>query len=176
MRPIPATMRTRLVRQYIEALDIRPADPNALMRNLSGGNQQKVLLARWLITEPQVLILDEPTRGIDIGAKAQIQRKVGAKGLAGLVNNAGIGHGGPVEYMDMDAFKQVIDVNLNAQVAMSKAFIPLLRKGERPGRIVFITSISSDTASVTGRASRARRRIPGATPTVLIVRWRAESP
>ena len=76
MRPIPATMRTRLVRQYIEALDIRPADPNALMRNLSGGNQQKVLLARWLITEPQVLILDEPTRGIDIGAKAQIQQLV----------------------------------------------------------------------------------------------------
>jgi simple sugar transport system ATP-binding protein len=76
MRPIPAAMRTKLVRQYIEALDIRPADPNALMRNLSGGNQQKVLLARWLITDPQVLILDEPTRGIDIGAKAQIQQLV----------------------------------------------------------------------------------------------------
>ncbi len=73
LRPIPPATRTRLVAEYIEALDIRPADPNALMRNLSGGNQQKVLLARWLITEPEVLILDEPTRGIDIGAKAQIQ-------------------------------------------------------------------------------------------------------
>ena len=76
MRPIPAAMRARLVNQYIEALDIRPANPNALMRNLSGGNQQKVLLARWLLTEPEVLILDEPTRGIDIGAKAQIQQLV----------------------------------------------------------------------------------------------------
>jgi len=76
MRPIPAAMRSRIVRQYVESLDIRPADPNALMRNLSGGNQQKVLLARWLITEPEVLILDEPTRGIDIGAKAQIQQLV----------------------------------------------------------------------------------------------------
>jgi monosaccharide-transporting ATPase len=76
MRPIPAATRSSLVNEYIKALDIRPADPNALMRNLSGGNQQKVLLARWLITQPEVLILDEPTRGIDIGAKAQIQQLV----------------------------------------------------------------------------------------------------
>ena len=52
LRPIPPATRNRLVKQYVEALDIRPADPQALMRNLSGGNQQKVLLARWLITEP----------------------------------------------------------------------------------------------------------------------------
>lgn len=76
LRPIPQAMRTQLVADYIEALDIRPADPHALMRNLSGGNQQKVLLARWLITEPDLLILDEPTRGIDIGAKTQIQALV----------------------------------------------------------------------------------------------------
>ena len=76
MRPIPRATRTALVQKYITALDIRPADPNALMRNLSGGNQQKVLLARWLVTEPEILILDEPTRGIDIGAKAQIQALV----------------------------------------------------------------------------------------------------
>ena len=76
LRPIPRAERTRLVNQYIETLDIRPANPQATMRNLSGGNQQKVLLARWLITQPEILILDEPTRGIDIGAKAQIQQVV----------------------------------------------------------------------------------------------------
>ena len=54
------------------------------MRNLSGGNQQKVLLARWLATAPQLIILDEPTRGIDVGAKADIQRKVAELSEQGL--------------------------------------------------------------------------------------------
>ena len=63
---------------------MRPADPNALIRNLSGGNQQKVLLARWLATAPELLILDEPTRGIDVGAKADIQRKVAELAEKGL--------------------------------------------------------------------------------------------
>jgi simple sugar transport system ATP-binding protein len=75
-RPIPRRRQDELVERYVKALDIRPANPEALVRNLSGGNQQKVLLARWLITEPRLLILDEPTRGIDIGAKAEIQRLV----------------------------------------------------------------------------------------------------
>jgi simple sugar transport system ATP-binding protein len=60
----------------MELLDIRPRDPDVPLRTLSGGNQQKVLLARWLVTEPRLLILDEPTRGIDVGAKAQIQALV----------------------------------------------------------------------------------------------------
>ncbi|GAA1761132.1 sugar ABC transporter ATP-binding protein [Nocardioides hankookensis] len=84
LRPIPQATRNQLVEQYMAALDIRPADPTALMRNLSGGNQQKVLLARWLITQPDVLILDEPTRGIDIGAKAQIQAKVAELAAQGM--------------------------------------------------------------------------------------------
>lgn len=75
-RPLSKKTTEQLVARYLDALDIRPRDPAALVKNLSGGNQQKVLLARWLITEPRLFILDEPTRGIDVGAKAQIQKLV----------------------------------------------------------------------------------------------------
>jgi ribose transport system ATP-binding protein len=57
-------------------LQVHPSDPQVTVRNLSGGNQQKVLLAKWLAVEPQVLILDEPTRGVDIGAKVIIHRAI----------------------------------------------------------------------------------------------------
>ena len=75
-RPIPRKEADRIVDKYIKELNVRPADPDRLIKNLSGGNQQKVLLARWLATDPELLILDEPTRGIDIGAKAEIQQTV----------------------------------------------------------------------------------------------------
>ncbi len=65
-----------IAEKYIQLLGISTPSPDQLVKNLSGGNQQKVILARWLATDPQVLILDEPTRGIDVGAKAEIQKLV----------------------------------------------------------------------------------------------------
>lgn len=65
-----------IAEKYIRILGISTPSPDQLVKNLSGGNQQKVILARWLATSPQLLILDEPTRGIDVGAKAEIQKLV----------------------------------------------------------------------------------------------------
>jgi galactofuranose transport system ATP-binding protein len=72
----PARQRD-LAASWIEALGIRPADLERPAGTLSGGNQQKVLLARLLALSPRVLVLDEPTRGIDVGAKVEIQNLVG---------------------------------------------------------------------------------------------------
>jgi ribose transport system ATP-binding protein len=69
----------------IERLDVRPADPNRAVRTLSGGNQQKVVLARWLLTGCSVLLLDEPTRGVDVGARGEIYalvRRLATNGVA----------------------------------------------------------------------------------------------
>lgn len=62
-----------LVERFMQRLRIKAASPSQPVRELSGGNQQKVLLARWLCVDPKVVLLDEPTRGIDVGAKAEVQ-------------------------------------------------------------------------------------------------------
>jgi galactofuranose transport system ATP-binding protein len=84
LRRVSDTQQDTIVEKYMGSLGIKPNNPNAIVRNLSGGNQQKVLLARWLATAPQLLILDEPTRGIDVGAKAEIQRLVASLAEGGL--------------------------------------------------------------------------------------------
>jgi ribose transport system ATP-binding protein len=61
-----------IVTRFIDRLEIRLSSPDQKISELSGGNQQKVLLARWLCTDPEILLLDEPTRGIDVGAKYEI--------------------------------------------------------------------------------------------------------
>jgi len=73
--------------KYIKLLNIATPDSEQYVKNLSGGNQQKVILARWLLTEPKFLILDEPTRGIDVGTKTEIQKMIvqfAADGMAVL--------------------------------------------------------------------------------------------
>ena len=76
--------RRSLVDRYIRELQIRPADPDKAVRNLSGGNQQKAVVAKWLATKPKVMILDEPTRGIDVGAKAEMYELINRMTAAGM--------------------------------------------------------------------------------------------
>lgn len=75
----------KLAREYTERLDLRAASLDTNVGNLSGGNQQKVVIAKWLATQPKVIILDEPTKGIDIGSKAAVHEfmaELAAQGLA----------------------------------------------------------------------------------------------
>ena len=73
-RKLSRRQQDELAAKFITALGIKTPTPEQAVSTLSGGNQQKVLLARWLATEPRLLILDEPTRGIDVGAKAEIEK------------------------------------------------------------------------------------------------------
>jgi simple sugar transport system ATP-binding protein len=88
LKPLSRREQEEIAQRFITLLDIRTPDSDRPLQYLSGGNQQKALLARWLATEPRFLILDEPTRGIDVGAHAEIIRLIDrlcADGLALLV-------------------------------------------------------------------------------------------
>ena len=84
LRRIPRARMRELAASWVEALGIRPADLDRPAGQLSGGNQQKVMLARLLALAPRVLVLDEPTRGIDVGAKVDVQNLVGELADSGL--------------------------------------------------------------------------------------------
>ena len=74
--PFSKAQQYKFADEYIKLLDIKTASADTPIKSLSGGNQQKVILARWLLTHPDYLILDEPTRGIDVGTKVDIQKLV----------------------------------------------------------------------------------------------------
>ena len=75
-KPFSKAQANKFADEYIKLLEIKTASADTPIKSLSGGNQQKVILARWLLTHPEYLILDEPTRGIDIGTKVEIQNLV----------------------------------------------------------------------------------------------------
>ena len=75
-KPLSKAKANRFAEEYIKLLDIKTSSVHTPIKSLSGGNQQKVILARWLLTHPKYLILDEPTRGIDVGTKVEIQKLV----------------------------------------------------------------------------------------------------
>ena len=76
LKPISRAQAETFADEYIRLLEIKTASSDTPIKQLSGGNQQKVILARWLLTHPKYLILDEPTRGIDVGTKIEIQKLV----------------------------------------------------------------------------------------------------
>jgi ribose transport system ATP-binding protein len=76
-------LEKRETERWVAKLDVRPASTERVVTELSGGNQQKVVLARWLRVAPAVLVLDEPTQGVDVGSKADIHRLVGEAAAAG---------------------------------------------------------------------------------------------
>ena len=85
---ISSAKEDKLVEEYKKLLNIRMSSPDQIVGNLSGGNQQKVVLARWLALRPKVLIVDEPTRGIDVGAKVEVHNllfEMAASGIAIIV-------------------------------------------------------------------------------------------
>ena len=84
LRRVNRRSERKTVQGYMDRLCIRAADSEVQVSTLSGGNQQKVVLGRSLVSRPRVLILDEPTRGIDVGAKAEIYRLIGEMALSGM--------------------------------------------------------------------------------------------
>jgi ABC-type sugar transport system ATPase subunit len=90
-KPVRAKAQRALAERVIREVQIRPPNPNVLVSTLSGGNQQKVALGRWLARPPKVFLLDEPTRGVDVGAKSEIYRvirQLAANGTAVVVSSS----------------------------------------------------------------------------------------
>ncbi|NBE99646.1 sugar ABC transporter ATP-binding protein [Nonomuraea sp. KC401] len=136
-RPVPRDAQDELVGRYVKALRISPPDPEHLVRDLSGGNQQKVVLARWLILEPRLLILDEPTRGIDVGAKTEIQRLV-----------AELSDGGMAVLFISAELEEVLRLSHKVEVLRDRRLV-----AELPNDDELTTDVLTETIASGGRAS-----------------------
>ncbi len=117
-----------LTQDFIRDLSIKAPSTETIAGNLSGGNQQKVALARWLATQPKVLILDEPTQGVDVGAKAEIHkliRRLAAKGLAVLMISSELpeilGMSDRIAVMRAGTIVAMLPGNSDAHVVMTAA-------------------------------------------------------
>lgn len=115
-----------IAKTYIERLKIKTPTPEQLIKNLSGGNQQKVLLARWMCMNPKLMILDEPTRGIDVGAKAEIEiliQELSDQGISVLMISSEIAElerncDRVVVMRDGKAVGEVVDTDINQNKIM----------------------------------------------------------
>jgi ribose transport system ATP-binding protein len=154
---------TRVLDRLVEALQIRTSSLETPARNLSGGNQQKVLLARALLAEPRVLIVDEPTRGIDVGAKAEIYqllREIAAEGRGVIVVSSDL----PEVLTVADRIAVVREGAIAMQVERGAATEDALLAAATPGRRA--------GTSETKRAVRLRwLRRGGAAAIVLFALW-----
>lgn len=146
---ISARRQRETAQRLIEDLSIRAPGQRAEVETLSGGNQQKVLLGKWLATKPRVLILDEPTRGVDVGAKAEVHRLVrglAAKGLATLVISS--------DLPELLSLCDRICVMRRGRIAGE------LRGSEATQERVMVLALPSTADDLTPRASAATRGHP----------------
>lgn len=126
-----------LGQKAIQDLDIRPPRPTVQVESLSGGNQQKVVLAKWLLTQPEVILLDEPTRGIDVGAKFEIHRIMSE--LAG--SGAGI-------LMISSELPEIIAMSDRILVMKDGAIVGSLSKREASEEAIMRLAVGHDEAAI----------------------------
>jgi ribose transport system ATP-binding protein len=131
---LDAKKETALAKKYVQDLSIKSSSDKQLAKNLSGGNQQKIVLAKWLATKPKILLLDEPTRGIDIHAKNEIYRLIldlAGKGLGIIVVSSEL----PEVLAVSDRILVMAEGNITAEIKATEATEDKILKAAIPNTI-----------------------------------------